>query len=150
MKTEFKGEFVSKATRDKVFDFLLNPELLSECLPDIQSVEIKSEDNFLAKVKVGVGFVKGNFNFDFKVIEKNPPIMAKLSAHGSGTGSKIELETIMELTETTNGGTKMKWEADTTMTGMMSGLGQGIIKSTAEKMINQIFNNIKNELEKEE
>ena len=46
MKTEFKGEFVSKATRDKVFDFLLNPELLSECLPDIQSVEIKSEDNF--------------------------------------------------------------------------------------------------------
>tara|TARA_B100000749_G_C18406459_1_gene457119 strand:+ start:261 stop:713 length:453 start_codon:yes stop_codon:yes gene_type:complete len=149
MKTDFKGEFISKAPRAKVFEFLLNPELLSECLPDIQSIEIKSPDNFLAKIKVGIGFVKGNFNFDFKVIEKNPPVMAKLRAHGSGTGSKIELETIMELTETNNGKTNMKWKAETTISGMMSGLGQGIIKSTAERMINEIFNNIKDALEKE-
>ena len=85
----FEGTFTTKAPAEKVFELLLNPNEISKCLPDLQSVDVKSEDKFDAAVKIGVGPIKGNFTFHLTVVEKEPPKHARLKAQGSGSGSKI-------------------------------------------------------------
>jgi len=144
----YDGKFKIKASREKVFNFLLDPNAMAKCLPDLQTVDVKSADRFLATVKVGVGFVRGNFKFDFNVVEKDPPKMAKLVAHGSGTGSTIDLETIFELSDVSGGGTELSWQADAQVGGMIASVGQRLIGGLAEKTVTSLFDTIKVELEK--
>ena len=97
-----EGTFTTKAPIEKVFAFLLNPNEISKCLPDLQSVDVKTEDKFDAVVKVGVGPIKGNFMFHLTVAEKEAPKHARLKAQGSGSGSSMDLDSTMDL-EAANG-----------------------------------------------
>ncbi len=129
-----------------MFGFLLNPNEISNCLPDLQSVDVKSEDRFDAVVKVGVGPIKGYFTFHLSVVEKETPKHARLKAQGSGSGSSIDLDTIMDL-DSVNGGTTMKWSADTRLGGLIASIGQRLVTGTVEKTVNEFFNCIKQKLE---
>jgi len=64
-----EGSFGTLAPRKVAYDFLLSPNDVAPCLPDLQSVEVLSPDSFRAKVKVGIGLVKGNMDFEFRVVE---------------------------------------------------------------------------------
>lgn len=142
----FEGTFETKAPQERVYEFLLNPQRISRCLPDLQKLEVQDEEHYNATVKIGVGFIKGNFTFQFTVTEKDAPKKARLKAHGSGTGSSIDLDALMEL-EKTKAGTRMHWKADAQIGGLMAGVGQRIISGTAEKTIKQLFDCLKRQLE---
>ncbi len=142
----FEGTFTVKAPREKVFEFLLDPKKVAGCLPDLQRLDIKSEDEYTAVVKAGISFIKGEFTMNFKVVEKEPPSHAKLLARGSGIGSTVDLETVMDLTES-SGSTTMKWSAEARVGGRIASVGQRLISGQAEKIIRQLFDCIKSKLE---
>ena len=135
----FQGEFNVKASKEKVFDILMDPKETSQCMPDLQKLEIKSPDDFVAIVRAGVGFIKGDFTLHFNMIDKTPPTHAKLTARGSGMGSTLDMEAVMDLSDTPDGGTCMKWVASANIVGKVASLGQRILDGQAEKVINQLF-----------
>jgi len=142
----FEGTFTVKAPREKVFEFLLDPNKVSSCLPDLQRLDIKNQDEYTAVVRAGISFIKGEFTMNFKVMEKQPPSHAKLVARGSGIGSTVDLETVMDLTES-SGSTTMKWSAEAKVGGRIASVGQRLISGQAEKIIRQLFDCIKSKLE---
>ena len=142
----FEGTFTTKAPIENVFAFLLNPNEISKCLPDLQSVDVKTEDKFDAVVKVGVGPIRGNFTFHLTVVEKEAPKHARLKAQGSGSGSSMDLDSTIDL-ESVNGGTTMKWQAETRLGGLIATIGQRLVVGTVEKTVNDFFNCIKQKLE---
>jgi carbon monoxide dehydrogenase subunit G len=142
----FEGTFTVKAPREKVFEFLLDPNKVSSCLPDLQRLDIKNQDEYTAVVRAGISFIKGDFTMNFKVMEKQPPSHAKLVARGSGIGSTVDLETVMDLTES-SGSTTMKWSAEAKVGGRIASVGQRLISGQAEKIIRQLFDCIKSKLE---
>jgi len=135
----FQGEFNVKASKEKVFDILMDPKETSQCMPDLQKLEIKSPDDFVAIVRAGVGFIKGDFTLHFNMVDKNPPTHAKLTARGTGMGSTLDMAAVMELSDTPEGGTSMKWVADVNIGGKIASLGQRILDGQAEKIIKQLF-----------
>lgn len=143
-----EGTYVIKAPRKKVFDFIANPKTVSRCLPDLQSMEILSKDSFKATVKVGIGFVKGSFNFQLNLLEKTPPSHARLKAHGSGSGSVIDLDTSIDLSDNPEGGTKLAWTAEAMIGGLLAGVGQRLIGTASDKQVTQLFDCIKRNLER--
>ncbi len=143
---DYEGTFTTKAPPERVFEFLLNPNEISKCLPDLQSVDVKSEDKFDAVARIGIGAIRGNFTFHLAVVEKEPPRHARLKAQGSGSGSRIDLDATMDL-EPANGGTNMKWRAETKLGGLVATIGQRLVSGTAEKTVNDFFNCIKQKLE---
>ena len=85
----FEGVFNVKAPREKVFSVLMDPKQVSQCMPGLQSLEVRSPDDYTAVVRAGVSFIKGDFAMHFTVVEKNPPAHAKLMARGTGIGSAL-------------------------------------------------------------
>lgn len=142
----FEGTFTVKAPRERVFEFLLDPKKISSCLPDLQKLDVKSDEEYMAIVKAGISFIKGEFTMNFKVVEKQPPTHAKLVARGSGIGSTVDLETVMDLTES-SGNTTMKWSAEARVGGRIASVGQRLIGSQAEKIVRQLFDCVKSKLE---
>ena len=143
----FDGTFNVKASKEKVFTTILDPNEISKCMPDLQKLDVKSQDDFTAVVKAGVSFIKGDFTLHFTVTEKNPSSHAKLLAHGTGIGSTIDLETIMDLADMPEGGTSMKWVAEAKVGGRIASVGQRLISGQAEKIIKQLFDCLQGKLE---
>lgn len=78
----FEGKFEVKAPRPKVWEFIIDPSRIGRCLPDLKSLEVESEDRFVALVRVGVGPIKADFKFKIEIVEKTPINGARLKAAG--------------------------------------------------------------------
>ena len=143
---KFEGTFTVKTDVKTVWNFLMDPNAIAHCLPDLQEMQVIDENRFNATIKAGVGFIKGIFKFQFSIADRNPPIHAKLIGHGTGTGSVIDMDTIFDLQEE-NGSTTMKWAADAKIGGMIAGVGSRLIESASAKTIKDLFDAIRKELE---
>ena len=79
-----------KVPKEKVFSMMMDPNQISQCMPELQKLEIKSPDDYTAVLKAGVSFIKGDFTLHFTPAEKTPSTHAKLIAHGTGMGSTVD------------------------------------------------------------
>jgi len=140
-----QGSFESRAPRSVVWGFLLNPQDIAPCFPDLQSLDVLSPDSFKAKVKVGVSVVRGSMDFEFKVTDKVPTSSAKLMGTGRGVGSTVDIQTKFNI-EDAGAGTKVSWAADVNVGGIMAGLGSKLLDSTSSKMVEQVIENLKSKL----
>ncbi|MFQ5838556.1 MAG: CoxG family protein [Thermoplasmata archaeon] len=135
---EFEGKFTVRASLDKVWKTFMDPNKLKDCMPDLQLLEVFGEDHYRTVVKVGVSFIKGKFDFDVNVVEKQEPTHARFRAHGKGRGSGVDVDSTIDLAET-SGGTEMTWHADAKVVGTLASVGSRVLRSTAEKRVNEFF-----------
>jgi uncharacterized protein len=146
-KLHFEGTFDVKASREKVYSVILDPNQISQCMPELQKLDVKSQDDFTAVVRAGVSFIKGDFNLHFLVVEKTPNSHAKMTAHGTGIGSTVDMEMFIDLAEGPTGGTSMKWSAEAKIGGRIASVGQRLIQTQAEKIIKSLFDCLQGKLE---
>ena len=140
-----EGSFDTPAARAKVWEFLLNPNEIGPCFPDLRSLEVISPDSFRAKVQVGLSVVRGTMDFEFHTAETKPPSYAKLIGNGRGVGSTVEIQSNFTLTDS-GSGTHLAWAADVAIGGVMAGLGSRLLDSTSNKMVIQVIENIRTKL----
>lgn len=143
----FEGEFDVAASQEKVFGVVTDPRQVAGCMPGLQKVDVNSADDFEAVVRVGAGFVKGDFTMRFKMEEKEPPSRAKMVAHGNGLGSAVDLEIALKVGEAKGGRTSMNWAAEAVVSGKLASIGQRLMESTAQKIIGQFFECLRGRLE---
>jgi carbon monoxide dehydrogenase subunit G len=115
-------------------------------MPDLQKLTVKGPDDFIAVVRAGVSFIKGDFEIYFRILEKDPPNHVKMTGHGAGLGSTNDIDTVMELEDAEDKGTNMKWKANANVGGKIASVGKRLLDAQAEKMINQLFKCIQHQL----
>ncbi len=145
----FEGSLALKAAREKVFDFLMDPNSVSKCIPGFQKILWMDDSGtfFNAEVKVGISFIKGTFTFKMSILDKVEPSHGKLKAHGMGMGSAVDLDTSFDLLNE-DGGTKMNWKADATVSGNLASVGSRMMEDVAQKQVSQLFDCVRQQLEK--
>jgi uncharacterized protein len=143
----FEGVFTVASPREKVFAMVTDPDQMARCMPDLRKLEVKSNDEFVAVVGTGISLVRGDISLHFRTVEKSPSARAKMVAHGTGLGSAIDVEMVTELTDVEGGRTAMRWTADANVSGKLASLGQGLIKSQAERIIRELFDCLRGKLE---
>ena len=147
MKFHLDGIVTIKASPEKTFSSLSNPAFMISTIPDLQSSKIIDQDHFEAKIKIGISVVKGTVDMKFQLSDKTGENHAKLTGDGSGAGSKMHIESLLDLSPDGTGGTRMTWSADADLGGLIAGIGSQILKGQSERQVNQIFSNIKSRLE---
>ena len=135
-----------EAPRAKVWDFVINPNKMGRCLPDLKSLNVEAENRFTAVASVGIGFMKGDFKFRLEIVEQDPPSHARLKGTGTGAGSSVTMDTLIDLTEA-DGVTKLNYKADVQIGGTLASMAQRIIGGTVEKTITEVFSCVREQLE---
>ena len=143
----FEGVFDVRAPIDRVFARVTDPNQVLQCLPDLQSKKIRSVDDFDAVVRIGVSFIRGDFQVRFKVIDKELNSHVKILGQGKGLGSTVDMEIDVEMAAREGGRTSMKWSVDAKVGGKIASMGQRLLDSQAERIINQLFDCLRAELE---
>ena len=137
-----EGKYSIETSREKLWMFIIDPNKIGKCLPDLKNLSVESENKFTAVIAVGVGFMKADFKFKIEIVGKEPASRVQLRAVGTGSGSSINLDLAIELKEIPEG-SELDYRADVKVSGMIASLGQLVIKDTAEKTVKGIFDCIR-------
>ena len=86
----FEGSVPIKASREKVWAFVIDPEQVGQCGPGVEKIEVVDATHFKATAKVGVGFINARFNVDMTFAELEAPDRALIKAHGQAPGSAVD------------------------------------------------------------
>ena len=144
---QFSGTEEIAASRQKVWDFLMDPNQVGSCGPGVQSIDIVDEDHFNARAKVGVGFITATFNVHITFLERVPLARARFEARGQAPGSAVDAIGEMSLSDGENGGTRMEWSANVNISGTIASVGARLIEGTSRKLIGQTFGCIRTKIE---
>jgi len=142
----FDGAYQINAPREKVWEFIIDPNKIGKCLPDLKTLEVGPDNTFTAVARVGIGFMKGDFKFHLAILDQTPPSHARLKGTGSGAGSSVNMNASIDLAEA-DGGTKLTYRAEAQIGGTLASVGQRVIGGTVEKTITQVFDCVKMQLE---
>ena len=143
----FEGSVPIKASREKVWAFVTDPEQVGQCGPGVESIDVIDATHFKAAAKVGIGFINARFNVNMEFAELDAPDRAVIKAHGQAPGSAVDANASMNLSDDGDGGTVMDWVADVNLSGTLASVGARMIEGTANKMIGQTFDCMRAKLE---
>ena len=128
------------APKDKVWAALNNPQVLKQCIPGCQNLEMSSPTEMTATVVFRVGPVKATFSGKVTLSDLDPPNSYRISGEGSGGvagfakgGAAVRLES--ESPDVTI----LRYEVDAQIGGKLAQLGQRLINSTARKLAGEFF-----------
>jgi len=136
MKVE--GAYTFPGPPQQVWDLLLDPESLRQCIPGVETLTETSPDHWDAVMKVGVAAIKGTYKGKIAIAEKQPPTMYTLQVEGTG-GPGFVKGTARITLEGDGDTTSVKVEGDGQVGGMLAGVGQRMLPGVAKMLMNQFF-----------
>lgn len=144
---QFSGATEIKASRAKVWAFVIDPQQVGWCGPGVESIEAVDATHFKARAKVGIGPISARFAVNLELAEAAEPERAVILASGHAPGSAVDARGEMVLSGPDEGPTTMAWSADVQIMGSVASIGSRLIEGTASKMIGQAFECMKSKLE---
>jgi carbon monoxide dehydrogenase subunit G len=139
---EFEGEFESDLSRDELWSYFTDPDVLAECAPGTDAITLESPHEVTATIAVGVGSVKPTFDVEMVVTQTDRPEVLKMQADGNASRNAFDAVAEMTLEENGDGGTVAYWSATTDVSGMIASMGQRALGSVTDKLVNDFFEDL--------
>ena len=145
----FKGTVKINAPREKVWNFLTDPNQIAACAPGLESVEvIQPNEKFRAVASIGFGAVKATFVTDATWTSVEPPNRAKMKIHGKAPGSVVDGTSEMTLRDGDKPGeTVLNWSSDVTVVGAIASLAARLMGPVTQKLTDSFFEQVRKKIE---
>jgi carbon monoxide dehydrogenase subunit G len=145
---KLEGHTTIAAPQDKVWEFLTDPNQVSQCVPGLQSMEIVApQEQFKAIAAIGFGTVQVTFTTDVTWTRLESPSWAEMKAHGTAPGSAADVLAEMRLSPAEDGATDLYWTADVTVVGTIASLAARMLGSVAKVLTGAFFNCVQKHIE---
>ncbi len=133
------GEAVLHAPADRVWSALNDPAVLVRTIPGCERLEATGADCYEMVVTAGVASVKGTYAGKVALHDQQPPNSFLMSASGAGGPGTVSTEVRVRLADDGEGTTRLSYDADAAVGGMIAGVGQRMLAGVAKKMAAQFF-----------
>jgi carbon monoxide dehydrogenase subunit G len=143
-----EGTHELSATRERVFQKLVDPEVLERCIPGCERLELTGENTYATTMKAGVGSIKGVFTGSVRLEEITPPEHFRMLVDGKGQPGFLKGTGSIDLSEK-DGGTLITFTGDVNVGGTLASVGQRMIQGSAKMMATQFFTAIEAEAKAE-
>lgn len=140
------GNAVVRAEPDRVYDALNDPAVLVRTIPGCESLEALGDDRFRVSVTAGVASIRGTYDGEVTLSEQTPPGSFTLRAQGSGAPGTVDANVRVTLESDGDGGTRVAYDADAVVGGMVGGVGQRMLTSVSRRMAGEFFGNVERDL----
>ncbi|WP_426244923.1 SRPBCC family protein [Nocardioides sp. LHG3406-4] len=139
---KFTGENVLQAPVAKVWDALLDPAVLVRTIPGCSRLEATGENSYDMTVTAGVAAIKGTYAGTCKLHDLKPHESLRMDLQGAGAPGTIGAEVSVAFEDAGDGTTKITYDADAVVGGMVGGVGQRMLTSVSRKMAGEFFGNV--------
>lgn len=136
---------VVKAPKEAVWAALRDPAVLARTLPGCLALEVVGPDRYALTVHAGVASVKGTYQGTVELCDLVEPDALRLTASGAGAPGTITADTRVRL-DAVDGGTRIGYDADAVVGGMIGGVGQRMLVGVTKKTAAEFFTALEDEL----
>ncbi|MFD1934008.1 MULTISPECIES: SRPBCC family protein [Nonomuraea] len=139
------GSAVLGIGRDRVWDALQDPAVLVRTIPGCERLEETGPGTYRMTVSAGVASIKGVYQGEVALSEPSPPERFVLRARGQGAPGTVEATVEVRLAEV-EGGTRIDYDAEAVVGGMIGGVGQRMLGSVAKRTAGDFFSAVESHL----
>ncbi len=129
-----------------IWDALLDPEILAKITPGVKRLEPTGEDQYDAIFEVKIGPVSGAFKGKMEVTDKVDLESFKLAMKMNGKIGNVAATGTLGLKELGESSTEVNFGGDAKLSGTIARTGQRVITGVANKMTQQFFESLEEEL----
>ena len=129
----------------RVFDALIDPEVLRRCIPGCESLVAAGDDVYEATLKIGVAGLKGRYGGKATIREKKPPESLTLAFEGKGGPGFVRGSAAIRLTPE-DGRTRVNCESDVQVGGLIAAVGSRLVEAASRKLADDFFRQLSVEL----
>lgn len=138
---KFTGENVLAAPVEQAWDALLDPAVLVRTIPGCERLEATGDNAYAMTVTAGVASIKGTYAGSCVLTDlvEHESLVMKLDGAGApGTiGATVNVRFLGE-----GSSTKVSYDADAVVGGMIGGVGQRMLTSVSRRMAGEFFGNV--------
>jgi uncharacterized protein len=139
MAMTMNGEVQLAAPREVVWAKLNDAEVLKQCIPGCEELNMTSETEFQAVATIKIGPVKAKFKGRVHLSDIDPPNGYKISGEGEGgVAGFAKGGAVVKLAEK-DGGTLLSYDVESQIGGKLAQLGQRLVQGTAKKLADDFF-----------
>ena len=135
---DLNGSYTFDAPPARVWDLLMDPAVISSCIPGCDSMEPEGEDRYKVKLTVAIAAITGGYEGTVAITDKVQPSSYRLTVEGQGKpgfakgNSAITLraegdKTIVDVSGTVQTG------------GPIARVGQRLIGGVSKMMLDRFF-----------
>lgn len=139
MKLQFSGAPEITASRQKVWEKLLDADFVAASAPGVESVETVDPTHFRVVSGLGVGAVKLRFKLEVELLDIVEGKQLKMRAHGKAPGSNVDVLSELQLEDAGNGRARLRWSATSEIRGTVASLGARLLEGTARHLTEQFW-----------
>lgn len=132
------GEHTFNVPRDRVWEFMLDPEVLKACLPGCEKLEVIGPDEYAATMKIGVAMIRGTFQGKVKITEKVEPESYTMLVEGSSPQGQVSGQGTLRMEEA-DGKTTVSYTGEALVRGTLARVGSRVIQPAARMIVGQFF-----------
>jgi hypothetical protein len=143
------GSSVLHAPPERVWRAITDPDVLAAVIPGCDGLTPLAPDRFRLNVTLGVASIKGSYagevSFADMVVPQSltpgslTPGSLTLRANGSGAPGTIDTTVAVTLTDLGDATTRVDYDADAVIGGMVGGVGQRVLGAVAKRTADAFF-----------
>ncbi|MGA5762620.1 SRPBCC family protein [Nonomuraea bangladeshensis] len=141
------GSAVIGVQKERLWAALQDPAVLVRTIPGCERLEETGPGAYRMTVNAGVASIKGVYQGEVVLTEPVPCEGFTLRARGQGAPGTVEATVQLRLSEADGaGGTRVDYDAEAVIGGMIGGVGQRMLGSVAKRTAGEFFSAVEQHL----
>lgn len=133
------GSAVLHAEPERVYAALHDPAVLAGAIPGCRAFADLGGGRYRMSLTAGVASVKGSYDGEIALSEQRPPESFAMRARAAGTPGTVDVTVQVRLAGGGDGTTRLDYEADAAVGGMVGGVGQRMLVGASKRMAGRFF-----------
>ncbi len=131
---KIKGEYTFDASPEKVWDGLMNPEVMAATIPGAEKFELVGENHFASELTIKVGPVQGHFRGRIQLEDIDSLNSYTMKVDGQGPQGFVKAKARIAIVAQEKK-TLMTYDADAQVGGRIVSVGQRLMESSGKAII---------------
>lgn len=124
--------------RERAYQLMQDPAVLARAMPGCDHLALIGPDEYEMRMKMVISSIQGLFAGKVRIAGRNPPESLRLIVEGSGKAGFMKGDGVLSLTPLYTS-TDVHYEGDVQVGGMIAGVGQRLLDTTARFLIKKFF-----------
>jgi carbon monoxide dehydrogenase subunit G len=129
---------------EQVWDALLDPAVLVRTIPGCERLETTGDNAYAMTVTAGVAAIRGTYDGTCTLADLKPHESLVMRLQGAGAPGTIDATVNVAFAPDGDGdgATRVTYDADAVVGGMVGGVGQRMLGSVSKRMAGEFFGNV--------
>lgn len=142
---EIEKTLTLAAAPQRVWELLLDPQVMGGCVPGMKSIDVISPTEYVALMQVKISFISAKFKLRTNIVEQRAPdyLRAEGTGEDASVASSLKQQSEMFLTPLPDGGTELRIKVSVDVLGRLGTFGLSVMKTKADRMWEEFGANLR-------